>query len=49
MSLTAMPTPGFKLLTAQDHTLVMIDLQSQMSFATKSIDAINLRDNAAIE
>ncbi|BDG70488.1 hydrolase [Roseomonas fluvialis] len=45
---TATPTPGKLLLTPGDHTLVMIDFQSQMSFATKSIDVVNLRNNAAL-
>jgi nicotinamidase-related amidase len=45
---TAKPTPGSKLLTPKDHTLIMIDFQSQMSFATKSIDAVLLRSNAAL-
>ena len=45
---TAKPTPGAKLLTPQDHTLIMIDFQSQMAFATKSIDAVVLRNNAAL-
>ncbi|MFG1208859.1 hydrolase [Xanthobacter flavus] len=36
------------LLSPKDHTLIMIDFQSQMSFATKSIDAVNLRNNAAL-
>ena len=48
MPVTATPTPGSKLITPKDHTLIMIDFQSQMSFATKSIDAINLRTNAAL-
>jgi nicotinamidase-related amidase len=48
MALEARPTPGSKLLTPKDHTLIMIDFQSQMSFATKSIDAVNLRNNAAL-
>jgi len=48
MSITATPTPGTGLLTPKDHTLIMIDFQSQMSFATKSIDAVNLRNNAAL-
>jgi nicotinamidase-related amidase len=48
MPITATTTPGAKLLTPKDHTLIMIDFQSQMSFATKSIDAINLRTNAAL-
>lgn len=36
------------LLTPDDHTLVMIDHQPQMAFATRSIDATLLRANAAI-
>jgi nicotinamidase-related amidase len=44
----AKAAPGKLLLTPQDHTLIMIDFQSQMSFATKSIDAITLRNNAAL-
>ncbi len=48
MAITATPTPGKGLLTPADHTLLMIDFQSQMTFATKSIDAIMLRNNAAL-
>ncbi len=48
MSVTAQPIPGSKLLKPTDHTLILIDFQSQMSFATKSIDAVNLRNNAAL-
>ena len=48
MSIKATPTAGSKLLTPNDHTLVMIDFQSQMAFATHSIDAVNLRNNAAL-
>jgi len=48
MSIKATPTAGAKLLTPVDHTLVMIDFQSQMAFATHSIDAVNLRNNAAL-
>jgi nicotinamidase-related amidase len=48
MSIQATPTAGAKLLTPKDHTLVMIDFQSQMAFATHSIDAITLRNNAAL-
>jgi hypothetical protein len=44
----ATATAGSKLLTPADHTLVMIDFQSQMAFATHSIDAVNLRNNAAL-
>jgi nicotinamidase-related amidase len=46
--LKASTQPGPQLLTAPDHILVMIDFQSQMSFATKSIDAVLLRNNAAL-
>jgi len=45
---TASPVPGKTLLDPKDHVLVMIDFQSQMAFATKSIDAITLRNNAAL-
>ena len=48
MPITATPTPGKLLLQPADHTLVMIDFQSQMAFATKSIDAVMLRNNAAL-
>jgi nicotinamidase-related amidase len=48
MSLTATPTPASLLLTPHNHALVLIDLQSQMAFATKSIDPIELRNNAAL-
>jgi nicotinamidase-related amidase len=48
MSIKASPTPGSLLVTPTDHALVLIDFQSQMSFATKSIDAVNLRNNAAM-
>ncbi|MEC5215549.1 nicotinamidase-related amidase [Actimicrobium sp. GrIS 1.19] len=44
----AQATAGSNLLTPADHTLVMIDFQSQMAFATKSIDAVTLRNNAAL-
>jgi len=45
---SAVAAPGALLLSPKDHTLIMIDFQSQMSFATKSIDAVNLRNNAAL-
>jgi nicotinamidase-related amidase len=48
MSVSATPTPGSQLLSPKDHTLIMIDFQSQMAFATKSIDAVLLRNNAAL-
>jgi nicotinamidase-related amidase len=44
----ASPTPGKTLLSPSDHVLIMIDFQSQMAFATKSIDAIVLRNNAGL-
>jgi nicotinamidase-related amidase len=44
----AKAAPGKTLLNPSDHTLIMIDHQSQMSFATKSIDAVTLRNNAAL-
>ena len=45
---TAAPTPGKSLLTPTDHTLVLIDHQSQMAFATKSIATEVLRNNTAL-
>jgi nicotinamidase-related amidase len=48
MTPNATPTPGNLLISPKDHTLIMIEFQSQMSFATKSIDAANLRNNAAL-
>jgi nicotinamidase-related amidase len=45
---TAKPTPGKTLLSPTDHTLIMIDFQSQMAFATRSIDPVALRNNAAL-
>ncbi|MDM0015321.1 isochorismatase family protein [Variovorax sp. J22P168] len=48
MSIVAKPVPGPLLLTPDDHTLIMIDFQSQMAFATHSIDAVSLRTNAAL-
>jgi nicotinamidase-related amidase len=45
---TATATPGKNLLSGTDHALVLIDFQSQMAFATKSIAAELLRNNAAL-
>jgi nicotinamidase-related amidase len=45
---TARPVPGKTLINGADHTLIMIDHQSQMTFATKSIDTTILRNNAAL-
>ncbi len=48
MTITATPTAGKGLLTPTDHTLILIDHQSQMAFATKSIDIAALRTNVAL-
>ena len=48
MTPTATPTPGRTLLSPHDHALIMIDFQSQMAFATKSIDPTVLRNNAGL-
>jgi nicotinamidase-related amidase len=45
---SAKAAPGKLLLSPNDHTLILIDFQSQMAFATKSIDAVALRNNAAL-
>ncbi|NZA27973.1 hydrolase [Luteimonas sp. SJ-92] len=45
---TATPSPAKSLLTPNDHTLILIDHQSQMAFATKSIAAEVLRNNTAL-
>lgn len=37
--------PSEKLLTPKNHTLIMIDHQPQMAFATRSIDIAELRNN----
>jgi nicotinamidase-related amidase len=48
MTPVARPVPGRTLLTPDDHVLILIDHQSQMAFATRSIDAITLRNNTAL-
>lgn len=48
MPAKATAAPGKTLLSPSDHTLILIDHQSQMAFATKSIDAVLLRNNAAL-
>lgn len=48
MSITATTTPGKTLLSPADHALVLIDYQSQMAFATKSIAPELLRNNAGL-
>ncbi len=45
---TAVARPGKALLNPNDHALILIDHQPQMAFATKSIDAVELRNNAAL-
>jgi nicotinamidase-related amidase len=42
----ARPEPGAGLLTPTNHLLIAIDHQPQMAFATKSIDIVELRNNA---
>ena len=37
--------PSAKLLTPDNHTLILIDHQPQMAFATRSIDVAELRNN----
>lgn len=44
----ASPAPSKTLLDPANHILIMIDHQSQMAFAAKSIDAVTLRNNAAL-
>ncbi len=46
--MTATTAPGKSLLTPHDHTLIMIDFQSQMAFATSSIDGTLLRNSAGL-
>ena len=45
---TAKAVAGKTLLSPTDHTLMLVDFQSQMAFATKSIDAVVLRNNVAL-
>jgi nicotinamidase-related amidase len=42
----AQPSPA--LLHPENHTLVLIDYEGQMGFATKSIDITDLRNNVAL-
>ena len=48
MSIKATPTPAKALLDPSNQALILIDYQSQMAFATKSIAAELLRNNAAL-
>jgi len=42
------PAPDNTLLSSANHVLMMIDHQSQMAFAAKSIDPVMLRNNIAL-
>ncbi|MCK8503410.1 hydrolase [Myxococcus fulvus] len=44
----ASPTPGKSLLTPDNHALILVDHQSQMAFATHSIELPLLRNNTAL-
>src|SRR5271156_4709455 len=46
--ITAKAQPSKALLSPTNHTLILIDFQPQMAFATKSIDSVMLRNNAAL-
>jgi nicotinamidase-related amidase len=48
MMIKATTAPGKTLLNANDHTLILIDYQPQMAFATASINGVALRNNVAI-
>jgi nicotinamidase-related amidase len=44
----ATPTAGKSLLTPKNHGLILIDIQPQMAFATRSMDIQQLRNNCAL-
>ena len=44
----ASPRPAARLVQSDDHAVILVDHQSQMAFATKSIDAVQLRNNVAL-
>ena len=44
----ATTTPGKALLSPANHSLMLVDHQSQMAFATHSIDVASLRNNTAL-
>lgn len=48
MPIKARPVPGKLLLSPMDHTLTLVDFQSQMAFATKSIPMEVLRNIAGL-
>lgn len=45
---TASPSPAKSLLMPDNHVLILIDLQSQMAFATRSISPELPRNNAVL-
>ena len=45
---TANAVAGKTLLSPTDHTLILVYFQPQMAFATKSINGVVLRNNAAL-
>ena len=44
---TAKAVAGKTLLSPTDHTLILVDFRPQIAFATKSIDGVVLRNDAA--
>ncbi|MFC2999397.1 isochorismatase family protein [Falsiroseomonas tokyonensis] len=48
MPILATVAPSLKLLTPENHLLILIDFQSQMAFATRTIDGVSLRNNAGM-
>lgn len=44
----ASTAPALSLIDPANHVLVLIDHQSQMAFAVRSIDVVQLRNNAAL-
>ena len=48
MTTTAKPAAGSGLISPHDHALLLVDFQSQMAFAAKSIDTVMLRNNAGL-
>nr|WP_020397874.1 hydrolase [Kordiimonas gwangyangensis] len=45
MAQKAKPVPADSMLSPTNHTVILIDHQPQMAFATKSIDIVELRNN----
>lgn len=48
MTATATAAAGSSLLSPANHALILIDYQSQMAFATRTIDVAALRNNVAL-